>query len=34
MAEPSDQMPAATGHGRLRTSHADREHAIEMLKAA
>jgi hypothetical protein len=34
MAEPSDQVPAATGHGRLRTSHADREHAIEMLKAA
>jgi hypothetical protein len=34
MPEPSDQVPAATGHGRLRTSHADREHAIEMLKAA
>jgi DUF1707 SHOCT-like domain len=34
MAEPSDQMPAAAGHGRLRTSHADREHAIEMLMAA
>ena len=33
--EPEAQMAAAaTGHGHLRTSHADREQAIEMLKAA
>ena len=35
MPEPEAQMAAAaTGHGRLRASHADREQAIEMLKAA
>ena len=34
MAELRDQMPAAAGRGHLRASHADREHAIEMLKAA
>ena len=34
-AEPEDQMAvAAEGHSRLRASHADREHAIDMLKAA
>jgi hypothetical protein len=34
MAEPQGQMPAAAGRGHLRASHADREHAIEVLKAA
>ncbi len=35
MAEPEDQMAVAVaGRGRLRASHADREHVIEMLKAA
>ena len=35
MPEPEAQMAAAaTGHGHLRVSHADREQAIEMLKAA
>ena len=34
-AEPEDQMAvAAAGHGHLRASHADREHVIDMLKAA
>ena len=34
-AEPEDQMAvAATGPSRLRASHADREHVIDMLKAA
>ena len=34
-AEPEDQMAvAAVGSGRLRASHADREHVIDMLKAA
>ena len=33
MAEPPDQMPPA-GRGDLRASHADRERAIEVLKAA
>jgi Domain of unknown function (DUF1707) len=34
MGKPQDQMPADAGRGHLRTSHADREHAIEVLKAA
>ena len=33
MAEPPDQRPAA-GRGHLRTSHADREQVIEILKTA
>jgi hypothetical protein len=34
-AEPEDQMGvAAAARGRLRASHADREHAIDMLKTA
>src|SRR5216110_986159 len=34
-AEPGNEMAAgATGRGRLRASHADREHVIAMLKAA
>ena len=33
-AEPEDQTAVAAGRGRLRASHADREHAIDMLKAA
>jgi Domain of unknown function (DUF1707) len=34
-AEPEDPMAlAAAGRGRLRASHADREHVIDMLKAA
>ena len=34
-AEPEGQMAAAAaGRGRLRASHADREHVIDMLKAA
>ena len=33
-AEPEDQMAAAAGRSRLRASHADREHVIDMLKAA
>jgi hypothetical protein len=34
MAGPRNEMAAGGGHGRLRASHADREHAIETLKAA
>ena len=35
MPEPETQMAAATaGRGRLRTSHADREQVIDVLKAA
>ncbi len=36
MAGPGDQEAAATaaGRGRLRASHADREHVIDTLKAA
>jgi hypothetical protein len=35
MAEPGDEIAAGTGgRGRLRTSHADREQVIEVLKAA
>lgn len=35
MAGPGDQMAAdAAGRGRLRASHADREHVIDMLAAA
>ena len=34
MAEPRDQIPATTGHGHLRASHADREQVIGVLKAA
>jgi hypothetical protein len=34
MAQPPGQTPAAAGRGHLRASHADREHAIEVLKAA
>src|SRR5215471_2649345 len=34
MSEPSDQMPAAAGHGDLRVSHADREQVIATLTAA
>ena len=34
-AEPEDKMAvAAAGRSRLRASHADREHVIDMLKAA
>jgi hypothetical protein len=34
-AKPGDDMAATTaGHGRLRASHADREHALDVLKAA
>jgi hypothetical protein len=34
-AKPEDEMAAATaGRGRLRASHADREHVIDVLKAA
>lgn len=34
-AKPGDEMAAATaGRGRLRASHADREHVIDVLKAA
>ena len=34
-AEPEDQMAvAAVARSRLRASHADREHVIDMLKAA
>jgi hypothetical protein len=34
-AEPEDQMAVAVaGRSRLRASHADREHVIDMLKAA
>lgn len=34
-AKPEDEMAAATaGRGRLRPSHADREHVIDVLKAA
>ena len=34
-AEPEDQMAvAAAGRGHLRASHADREHVVDMLKAA
>ena len=34
MAGPGDEMAAEAGRGHLRTSHVDRERAIEMLKAA
>ena len=34
MAEPPDQMSAPAGNGHLRTSHADREQVIGILKAA
>lgn len=34
MAEPRDNLPAATDHRRLRASHADREQVISTLKAA
>jgi hypothetical protein len=34
MAESRDNMPAATGRGKLRASHADREQVISTLKAA
>jgi len=34
MAEPPGQIPAAAGNGYLRTSHADREQVIGILKAA
>jgi hypothetical protein len=35
MARPEDEMaPGAGGRGRLRAAHADREQAIEVLKAA
>ena len=34
-SEPKDQIPAAAaGRGRLRASHADREHVIDRLKVA
>lgn len=34
-AKPGDDMAAATaGRGRLRASHADREHVLDVLKAA
>ena len=34
-SEPEDQVAvAAAGRGRLRASHADREHVVDMLKAA
>ncbi|MGN6794717.1 MAG: DUF1707 SHOCT-like domain-containing protein [Streptosporangiaceae bacterium] len=34
MAEPPGQIPAGAGSGHLRASHADREQAIDTLKAA
>ena len=35
MAESGDEIAvSASGYGRLRASHADREQAIEVLKAA
>jgi Domain of unknown function (DUF1707) len=35
MAKPGDDMAAvAAGRGRLRASHADREHVLDVLKAA
>jgi hypothetical protein len=35
MAEPGDEIAAgASGHGRLRASHADREQVVGVLKAA
>jgi hypothetical protein len=35
MAKPRDDMAAAAaGRGRLRASHADREHVLDVLKAA
>ncbi len=35
MAKPGDYMAAsAAGRGRLRASHADREHVVDVLKAA
>ncbi len=34
MAEVPDQMPAAAGRSHLRASDADREHVIDVLKAA
>ena len=35
MAGPGDWMPAGpVGRGRLRVSHQDREHMVEVLKAA
>ena len=34
MTEPPGQMPAATGRGHLRASHADREQVVGVLKAA
>jgi hypothetical protein len=35
MVGPGDEIPARTGgHGHLRASHADREHVIDVLKAA
>ena len=35
MAEPGDEVaPGASGHDRLRASHADRERVIDKLKAA
>ena len=35
MAKPGDDMAAAAaGRGRLRVSHADREHVLDVLKAA
>ena len=34
-AKPGDEMAAAAAdHGRLRASHADREHVLDVLKAA
>ena len=34
-AKPGDEMAAAAaGRGRLRASHADREHVLDVLKAA
>src|SRR5215469_6662634 len=32
--EPGGEMPAVAGRGHLRASHADREHVIDVLKAA
>ena len=34
MAGLENRMPADSGHGRLRASHADREHVVDTLKAA
>ena len=34
MAKPGDDMAAAAGRGCLRASHADREHVLDVLKAA